>query len=301
MKGVDTSRRGARGYPDFVIAGAAKCGTTALYAYLTAHPQVAMSSRKEPYFWCPDIPVPDAVADPATYAALWQHAPADGLRGEATPAYIRSATAAARILASNPGTRFVVMLRNPTEMAASYHAQMLFSLHETEASFHKAWALQERRRRGKSIPVACPFPPDLQYAEVCALGDQLERMTAIVPPQQLKVVLLDDLRADPRRVYLEVLLFLGLEDDGRTHFAPVNQNRRRKALPLTRLARRVGASRPLARLRLSRLIDRLSAREGPRQPLDPHFAATLHAFFLPQVEKLETLLDRNLDAWKSPR
>jgi hypothetical protein len=290
----------AQPVPDFVIAGAAKCGTTALYTYLSTHPQIAMSMRKEPYFWCPDVPVADAIRDMAAYDAIWPPRPAPCLRGEATPAYLRSAVAAGAILAQSPAAKFVVILRNPVEMLASYHAQLVFSLQEEEPDLARAWDLQATRRQGNAVPASCFFPPDLQYGEVCALGDQLGRMMAAVPPAQLMTVLLDDLRADPRTVYRGLLDFLGLADDGRTDFAAINRNRRRKALPLVRLSRRLAASWPLAGLGLPRLIDRLSLDEAPRPPLDPALALRLHRFFLPQVEKLEALLERDLRGWKAP-
>jgi hypothetical protein len=290
--------------PDFVIAGAAKCGTTALYRYLSTHPHIAMSKRKEPYYWCPDVPVRDAVADAAEYAALWPNAAAGALRGEATPAYLRSDLAPRAILAGNPVAKFIVLLRDPMEMAASYHAQMLFSLHEDEPDFRTAWGLQDQRRQGSRIPATCFFPPDLHYAEICALGDQLERLMGAVPETQLKVILLDDLATDPRTVYLDILQFLGLADDGRNSFVPVNQNRRRKALGLVRLYRRLLRFRPLgfaARvLGIGKLIDRVMVEEAPRAALDPAFARELRAALLPQVEKLETLLMRDLQRWKTP-
>jgi hypothetical protein len=37
--------------PNFLIVGAPKCGTTALYHYLRQHPQVFLPRRKEPYYF----------------------------------------------------------------------------------------------------------------------------------------------------------------------------------------------------------------------------------------------------------
>jgi hypothetical protein len=37
--------------PNFLIIGAAKAGTTALYHYLERHPQIFMSPQKEPRFF----------------------------------------------------------------------------------------------------------------------------------------------------------------------------------------------------------------------------------------------------------
>ena len=56
--------------PNFVVIGAARCGTTSLYAYLREHPQIFMSPEKETdYFSLGDLPpseVPDAAS---TYRA----------------------------------------------------------------------------------------------------------------------------------------------------------------------------------------------------------------------------------------
>ena len=39
--------------PNFFIVGAPKCGTTALYEYLSSHPDVFLCDPKEPnYFSC---------------------------------------------------------------------------------------------------------------------------------------------------------------------------------------------------------------------------------------------------------
>ncbi len=42
-------------WPNFFIVGAPKCGTTSLYHYLKQHPEIYMSSLKEPRFFAPDL------------------------------------------------------------------------------------------------------------------------------------------------------------------------------------------------------------------------------------------------------
>ena len=41
--------------PNFFIVGAPKCGTTALHAYLSQHPDVFMSDPKEPHYFGSDL------------------------------------------------------------------------------------------------------------------------------------------------------------------------------------------------------------------------------------------------------
>jgi len=42
-------------YPNLVVAGAPKCGTSSLYFWLAAHPEVAASREKETFFWAPEV------------------------------------------------------------------------------------------------------------------------------------------------------------------------------------------------------------------------------------------------------
>ena len=78
--------------PDFVIAGAPKCGTTSLWNYLRAHPAVFMAANKEPNYFCSDLPA-ERVASLAEYEALFSTAPPHALTGEASVFYLYSEVA----------------------------------------------------------------------------------------------------------------------------------------------------------------------------------------------------------------
>lgn len=104
--------------PDFIIAGATKCGTSSIYHYLSRHPQVLLSHKKELDFY-------------------WQHYERgidwylahfptisdrpDFLTGEATPNYIRFPQVAQRIKDTFPQTKIIILLRNPVDRAISWH------------------------------------------------------------------------------------------------------------------------------------------------------------------------------------
>ncbi|HEX8655184.1 MAG TPA: sulfotransferase domain-containing protein [Allosphingosinicella sp.] len=295
--------------PEFFIAGAQKCGTTALYSYLRTHPRIALPARKEPYFWSTDFHPRGAVTDAAEYARLWDGAAADALRGEATPAYTRSAVAIPNILRERPDARFILLIRNPVAMAASLHAQLVFSQDEDVPDFEEAWRLQPVRRSGKHVPARCADPTKLQYERVCALGDQLERFMDLVPEANRLVLFSEDLAFDPRAVYLRALAFLDLTDDGRRGFERVNENWRQRSPWLTgfhrrlpqRLGRAYGPLQALAeRLGVSptSIVRRLNFTQGSRRPLDPRFEAELAAAFDPQVLKIETLIGRAFPHWR---
>jgi hypothetical protein len=303
--------RPAASLPDFYIVGAPKCGTSALFSYLGAHPGIAMSDVKEPHYWSRDFnPLRPRPPSREAYLDLWTDAPAGALRGEASTHYARSRVAIPAIQAESPDARFILMLRDPFEMAMAWHAQLIFMFEENVASFPKAWRLQEERRQGRRIPPECPDPEVLQYRNVCALGEQLERFVALVKPERRLVLLFDDFVSDTRGQYLKVLSFLGLPDDGRRLFPKVNatQTRRFPLLsqwhrgagrrlgglygPLRAVARRLGLSPSAA-------IDGFNLRQRPRLGQTPAFERSVRLAFSDEVRKIEAITGRDLGHWRT--
>ena len=118
------------------------------------------------------------------------------------------------------------MYRNPVEMVHSFHSQLLYVGEENVPDFEQAWRLQARRAQGLDLPPRSRGGFLLQYAELGRFGSQTERVLAHFPPAQVKLILFEDFAADARRVYDEVIAFLGVPHDGRTEFARINENKR---------------------------------------------------------------------------
>ncbi len=299
-------------FPDFYVIGAPKCGTTALFAFLSTHPGVFLPFDKEPNFFLPstaecNLPRCRRRSD---YLALFAGATEGQLTGEMSTTYLYYIGAVRRILDVRPDAKFVVAIRRPWEMAQSLHSQLYRTLIEDVKDFERAWRLQEVRRRGERIPRGCAMPEWLQYREVCALGKQLVRLYEIVPRSQVHVMVLDDFRAAPRHEYLKVLRFLHLCDDGRLNFPVVNANqvlRSRVAARLLLSARAVFGSAyyPVRRILNERLglrpihwLWRVNLKPARRPPLAEEFKKELVAEFLGEVEMLEALLDRRFPEWR---
>lgn len=210
--------------PDFFIIGAPKCGTTAMAGYLAAHPEICMSDPKEPHFFNSDFQNRHTHSL-RQYAACFASATAQHKAvGEASVLYLYSDVAIANILAFQPDARFIVMLRNPVDMAISWHSEALYSssVGETVTDFPSAWSLQQERKSGRAIPAICKEPKVLYYKDICSLGAQLKRLQSLVPGQRILLVWQEDFLRDGRAEYLRVLDFLGVSDDGRMDFPRVN-------------------------------------------------------------------------------
>jgi len=189
---------------DFIVIGAQKAGTTALFDHLGEEPDIALSDVKETHFF-DDESMDWAAPD---YGRYHGHFPApDGrLRGEATPIYVYWPNCLERIFAYNPAARLILMLRDPVERAWS-HWRMEYARGAETRPF--AWCIREGRQR---LFDAEPFGHhrEFSYVERGFYGEQVERLLRIFPREQLLILQADDLRTDPGQVLGELRTFLGL-------------------------------------------------------------------------------------------
>jgi hypothetical protein len=293
--------------PDFFIAGAPKCGTTALFEYLSRHPRVFMPAIKEPKFFCPEFKLAGGVYGRDEYVALFASAPAQLVTGEASTLYLYSTTALSRVLAYNPAAKIIVLLRHPVAAAQSLHAARRSHGHENVADFERAWRLQGARQAGEHLPVGWPNPATLQYAAIYSYAAQVRRMFEYVPEGQRHVIIYEEFFADPRRHYAAVLKFLNLDPDRNAVFPVVNP----AIGPRWHWVERAMVARPRwlksvtgpARSALraagisSAWIRGMNSVPRQHPALRPAFRAELDAYFAGDIAKLEALLGRPL--WRS--
>lgn len=296
--------------PDFFIIGAPKCGTTALYSYLSDHTQVFLCRPKEPnYFTDFDYPRLKYAESERHYLDLFRRATDDHLAvGEASSSYLLISEALVRLRDFNPGARLIIMLRNPVDMVYAWHSQLLYSFEEAEPDFRKAWHLQSERRQGRQIPRLCRDPRVLLYKDAASFSRHLERVQDLFPQEQILLVLQEHLYRDTAEVYGRVLRFLGVPEDGRIVFPRVNVARYPSNSPwwkwvehrpifLLRIARiakrRLGLSPDsmLSKLRLTR------GGQESRPPLSSDLRRFLIEQFRPEIGRLEAFLGYDLGHW----
>jgi len=301
---VDRMKRAMKSVkPGFFILGAPSCGTTSLYEWLILNPHIFMPAIKEPFYFNTNCRQIHSLED---YEALFEECPASALAvGEASTRYLRCPDAVTQILRYNAQARFIVMVRNPVEMAYSMHHHKFFRGVENVPNFEKAWNLQNIRKAGRRIPPLCPDPQGLLYGEVCKLGEQLQRVYCQAPAERVQVVVFDDLKADAAGVYQSVLRFLRVPDDEGYRPDFKAHNAARTAIPIVRLAKpaldRLGRLKAAAGFRQSWSIGRLILRYGTREkacpPMPPRVRRMLIEHFRDDVQLLERLIERDLSHW----
>jgi sulfotransferase family protein len=199
-----------RPLPDFLILGAQKAGTTALYAYLLWHPQITGPSFKEVSFFDRHY----------AHGERWYraHMPVrrDGIVGEASPSYLFHPLAPERVARMLPDARLIALLRNPVDRAFS-HYQHEVALGREPLSFEDAFAREDERMQGeleRMLAEPAYFSHawwNYTYVARGRYAEQLERWFAAFPREQLLVLLTDDLAADTAGTYARTLEFLGAE------------------------------------------------------------------------------------------
>ena len=196
--------------PAFLVIGAQKCGTRALFDALRRHPQVASPVRKEVHYF-------DFFHDrgPDWYRAHFPRGRTRRVAFEASPYYLAHPLAPARVAAFDPAMKLLAILRDPVERALSHHAHETARGHET-LPFGEALAAEEERLAGSAQALhSPPYYYHFGHHHHSYLGrgcyaDQLAAWLAHFPRANLLVLRTEDLAADPAGTLARVLAFLGL-------------------------------------------------------------------------------------------
>jgi Sulfotransferase domain len=198
----------ARPLPGFLILGAQKAGTTALYAYLRWHPGITGPAWKEVSYF--DRHYRRGVR---WYRGHFRLRPGERLVGEASPGYLFHPLAPQRVRATVPDAKLIALLRDPVDRALShYHHEV--ALGREPLTFEEAIEAEPERTRGKEERLTREpgyFSHawwDYTYLARGRYAEQLERWLAVFPREQLLIVASDELAVEPGETYARVLEFL---------------------------------------------------------------------------------------------
>jgi hypothetical protein len=289
----------------FLIVGAPKCGTTAMTRYLEAHPEVFVAARKDLHYFGSDLNFTRRRRwTAAEYATHFADAGAARAVGEASVWYLYSQHAAAEIAAYNPDMRIIIMLRQPVDMMHALYTQLrLNGLGDEDLpTFQAALDAEPDRAAGRRIPANTPLPEALLYRRVARFSEQVRRYQAVFPPEQILVLLQDDLKADTPATYRRTLAFLGVDPDFQPTLERVNANKVVRSEGLRRLIALTPASAKGLipdglRRGVRKQVARLNSRHAPREAMDPALRARLLGELKEEIQVLSGVIDRDLSGW----
>lgn len=287
--------------PNFLIIGAQKAGTTALYRYLNQHPEIFMSPDKEPrYFsFSGNNNSLFPYQRPDQYEALFSNATGEEAIGEASTSYLASKIAPARIAQAIPHVKMIAILRNPVERAYSAYIFRVREGQEKRKDFARVLhdeldIIKQGQIRGT-------------YLNRGFYGQQIERYYSHFNKEQLKLFLFEDLVNDTPGVLREIYRFIGVDEN---FLADTSRKYNISAIPGNPLARAavgwMGKQLSLKQ-KLQKIIpqhiywsvvvpaghalnEKLRARKSVKpQPLDDNSRSILNEVYREDIEKLHLL------------
>lgn len=200
-------------WPDFLVIGAGKCGTTSLDHYLRQHPGIYMSPVKEPNFYgLVSLDVDEfattpeqvkfynsCVTEEQEYLRLFEEAGINQLKGEISNTYLYHSQACAEIKSRIPEAKLVAIFRQPAERLYSRYLHLARENRLPTRDFSDCldtstiwWQRDDLVKEGFYFKHLSKFYENFSS-------------------DQIKVFLFEDLKRDPQALMRELLEFLGAD------------------------------------------------------------------------------------------
>nr|WP_228025036.1 sulfotransferase domain-containing protein [cf. Phormidesmis sp. LEGE 11477] len=253
--------------PNFLIIGAPKAGSTSLWNELRQHPDIFLTSVKEPNFFCSNSA---NYQNWSWYTSLFRGSVGKTAIGEASVAY--------SLVERNPTTPALIAQHLP-------HVRLIYIVRHPLRRIESAWLHHISKRN--------PVPRDFSQAvrefhpliEGTLYSRNLEEYRQYFPDQQILVLFLEDFQADSQQVLEQCDRFLGVDPTARVSRAATPQNvsaqRYIESERLKKLSRLPGAK--LVDRATPAWLKRLIQKMGTPLPPRPQWDASTRQWALDQV------------------
>lgn len=180
-------------YPNFLIVGMMKAGTTTIYDQIASHPLVVKAREKETHYFTPEyVQVENTSLFQFEYHEVLNYdaSQTDRLYGEATPAYI---VVPERIMAFNPNCKVIILIRDPSKCALSQYRQ------------YKEYGI-ERMNFTEAFE---NLNIENRYVRDNTFYSRVERFGSVYPKDNILVVSFEKYLESPQEAMNAIFAFLG--------------------------------------------------------------------------------------------
>lgn len=274
--------------PNFIYGGPPKAGSSWIYNLLDAHPQVFVPEGKYLQFFTDFYERGlDWYAKPFAKATA-QHI----ARCDLTTDYLFVPEAAERLAKHIPDARIFFSLRDPVERDWSAYQHLL----RTGQIFG---SIEQEADRAHRLLSTCS-----------AYSDAIERSWRLFGKENTHILWFDDIRSEPQAVADSLFDFLGVarREISASEGAAKNVARAARSGRLNGLLkngavalRAAGLSKVIGKIKDNPMVDRLlfSADRVPKLKEAPDALAFLSDRHASELNRLETLLGRDLSRWRA--
>ena len=290
--------------PNFIVAGAAKAGSTSLYYYLGQHPQISFPKLKEPKYFTYSINNEPhngpgdysvdkyAVKSWDKYQSLFKNLNTKFI-GDASPDYLYYSKLISKQIRNELGDiPIVIILRNPIMRAFSAFTYLRRDNREN-LSFRKA-INEEKNRISKNFDF-------IWHYKSCGLYmSQIKHFEKSFT--NIKIIFFDDLVENPLKTTNSVIEFLNLKKITTLNTTAYNPsgipntwyskfllNRRSKISLYTREALKMVMPR--------QMLERVAKTSLSKMHISEEDFLYLKEYFSDEIKSLENHLNRDLSHW----
>ena len=209
--------------PDFLVIGAMKAATSAIYDYILRHPNVIRRQPKELHFF--SYHYKKGLESYLSNFTIHQANSKYNLKlvGEASPSYLIVKEVPSRVKISFPEVKIIVILRNPTDRAISHYYHQVKRVRDEKREIDEAFSIQEFEKSMKISP-SIELDKDLMHNYISKHGNtafylwlgkyalQLENWLNVFPKEKILILNFHDLETRPGFLVERIYSFLGLEN-----------------------------------------------------------------------------------------
>lgn len=273
--------------PEFLVCGAMKAGSTSLFHYLNQHPKISMYKKKEVHFFDDDKNFGRGVD---WYKKHFKSFGEKTINGEVTPGYMLLEKVPIRIKQFIPEIKLIFVVRNPIERAWSHYQHMVRRGLE-DKDFLDALISEETRTSKNEIELR-----KFSYAERGMYAKQLKRYLDIFNEDQIKIILLEDLRNNTLKIMNEIFVFLNVKEIFSEDMFSLRYNEAKISRNpiLTRRIKQSFLNRIPGFYKLYDKLTLISAKEE----IPVNARNYMQNLFSKPNEELSILIDRDLRTWK---
>ncbi len=300
--------------PNFLLMGAPKAGTSALYAYLSQHPQVYMSPVKEPHFFMIENEKVNfqgpgdqdrfsrSVHQLGDYKNLFAGVTDEIAIGEASTTYLGSEKASRRIKKYIPEAKLIAILRNPVDAAYASFLHLIRDGNESIADFAKALAAEPERTQNN-------WGLMWRYQQKGFYYQQLNPYFELFDRQQIKIFIYEEFERNPELVMKDMFAFVGVDPSFKVDMATkYNVSGMPKSQTLNKLLAQSNPLKesikllvpPKMRSKIYSKVRVWNLSNFKKPKMSEETRRQLTDSYRDDILKLQSLIQQDLSAWLKP-
>jgi hypothetical protein len=271
--------------PTFIVIGAMKSGTSSLHNYLSMHPEIGMSLKKELDFFKSKIFISNGLD--------WyknQFSDQYPFRGESSPNYTKyhdDSGIAERMHKTLPNIKLIYLVRNPLERIVSHYVHNYSNGGESRA-LHE---VIENKVNNK-------------YLETGLYMFQLKQFLKYYERDQILLIKSDDLKTKRAQTLSDIFLFLGARPDYHdirfedVFHKSINKTRQRSFV--RDLKKIPYLLRIISKITPQKIFQRFTKKQVETPVLSPHEKESLIKYYEDDINELEHFTKWDLSDWRNP-